>query len=806
MREERPRHTKPEDAERKAAPRRMAGHDVPQIPPDSFEERLKALEESASADRALRRAALNLMEDAVEARRAEQEEAAERQRADLALREMESRQAFLLKVSDALRPLAKAEDIQNTACRMLLEFLRVNRVCYAEIEGDEFVVRASQIHGVSPFWGRGPVEIFGTAIVEAHCRRGEVVAVPDVAEEARLTPAERSVLQEKQVGAFAGATLLKAGEWRAALGMHSVTPRLWKEGELHLLRELAERVWAATERAQAEAALRESEIRTRHLVEGIAQAFWEADADGVVVTDSPDSANWRAYTGQTLEEWLGDGWLNAIHPEDRRRAEHHWHEAMVAKRGIDAEFRLRAPDGSYRWTNVRATPLLNEKGAIQKWVGMNIDIHTRKAAEEILRANEQRQGFLLRLGDALRPLADPAEVLAVACRMLGEYLQANRVGYAEAEDDGETIVVAHHYTHGVPGIEGRYRYADYGRALLSEFEAGRTVVRPDIANDPLLTEEEKRAHAALQLGATVNKPLLKSGRLLAVLFLHFQEAHFFSGEEVALVEEIGERTWAAVERVRAERALWAALQETEQARDEAQAASRTKDHFLAILSHELRTPLMPVVMSARMVERDKNLPPHLRDSMEIIQRNVQVEIQLITDLLDVTRMSRGKMELAMNAMDLRQSVERALEVATPDIAAKNQQVHRKFQDDDYRLFGDPTRLQQVFWNILKNAAKFTPDGGDITVRLRREEANFLVEFIDTGIGFEPAAAERLFEAFTQADEKIAREFGGLGLGLAIARGTVTGHGGKLAAISEGPGRGATFRVSLPLRPPEPAGV
>jgi PAS domain S-box-containing protein len=164
--------------------------------------------------------------------------------------------------------------------------------------------------------------------------------------------------------------------------------------------------------------------------------------------------------------------------------------------------------------------------------------------------------FLLKLSDVLRPLADPAEIQERAAQLLGKYLKASRVGYAEDEGDGESVSVTRHYANGAPGVHGTYRYSDFGAAQLIELRAGRTVVRPDIANDPLLSPEEKQAHAVLQLGATIYVPLVKEGRLAAVLFAHYREAHKFNADEITLVQEVAERTWAAVWRARAESELW----------------------------------------------------------------------------------------------------------------------------------------------------------------------------------------------------------------------------------------------------------
>jgi len=176
-------------------------------------------------------------------------------------------------------------------------------------------------------------------------------------------------------------------------------------------------------------------------------------------------------------------------------------------------------------------------------------------ARQALLAREGRHGFLLELNDRLRQLGDPVAVQREASRALGILVGASRVGYAEILDDGETSMVTVNYTNGVRGIEGRYRVADYSPALIEALRAGRTVVNGDVARDATLSEAERAAHTAIEVGATIDLPLMKEGRLVAVLFMHFREAHAFTAEEVALLEALAERTWEAVERARAEAAL-----------------------------------------------------------------------------------------------------------------------------------------------------------------------------------------------------------------------------------------------------------
>ena len=244
--------------------------------------------------------------------------------------------------------------------------------------------------------------------------------------------------------------------------------------------------------------------------------------------------------------------------------------------------------------------------------------------------------------------------------------------------------------------------------------------------------------------------------------------------------------------------LMTALHDTDIARAQAEAATRAKDHFLAVLSHELRTPLTPVLMAAATLSRHKDLPEPVRDALGMIKRNVQLEAQLVDDLLDVSRIVHGKMELERAPIDLHEVIQRAIQVVQPDLERKNQRLSVALEAERSHLTGDATRLQQVIWNLLGNASKFSSEGGEVRVRTRNEAGSLLVEVSDYGIGIEPAAAARIFEAFAQANVTITREFRGLGLGLSISKATVDAHGGQLRVESAGPGQGSTFIVSLPL--------
>lgn len=236
------------------------------------------------------------------------------------------------------------------------------------------------------------------------------------------------------------------------------------------------------------------------------------------------------------------------------------------------------------------------------------------------------------------------------------------------------------------------------------------------------------------------------------------------------------------------------------AKEVAERANMAKDSFLAALSHELRTPLTPALMSLLGLEREETLSDFVRAELTMIRRNIELETRLIDDLLDLTRIANGKLELHLTAIDLHVVLARAVEICRPAIDAKQQRLVLHLRSQDTATVGDAVRLQQVLWNLLRNAVKFTPAGGMITVTSENTDAGALsFQVRDTGIGFDPEAESKLFQAFEQSGRGITRQFGGLGLGLTISRSIVESHGGVIRGHSDGPGTGAVFTVTLPLQ-------
>jgi PAS domain S-box-containing protein len=247
------------------------------------------------------------------------------------------------------------------------------------------------------------------------------------------------------------------------------------------------------------------------------------------------------------------------------------------------------------------------------------------------------------------------------------------------------------------------------------------------------------------------------------------------------------------------------------AKEHAEAASRSKDDFLAALSHELRTPLTPVLMTAAALHEDERLPADVRAQLGMMERNISIEARLIDDLLDLTRVTRGKLPLQLQHCDAHSLITLAAEIVRDEAQTKGIAIERKFDAAVSGLMADPARFQQVIWNLLRNSVRYTPGGGRIIVRTTdvpgpRGTRGLRIEVADNGIGIEPQYLERIFQAFEQVGLDGEHRFGGLGLGLSIARAIVDLHGGAIHAESAGKGRGATFVILFPDATEPPAGM
>lgn len=286
-------------------------------------------------------------------------------------------------------------------------------------------------------------------------------------------------------------------------------------------------------------------------------------------------------------------------------------------------------------------------------------------------------------------------------------------------------------------------------------------------------------------------PLILQGQTIGAMGLSFAEAREFSPEDRAFMVALGQQCAQAIAR--------AQLYEAEQsARAQAETANRIRDEFIAVLSHELRSPLNPILGWTKLLQMRKFDEAKTLQALDIIERNAKLQSRLIEDLLDISRILLGKLALEMLPVHLEKIIESALETVRLVAEAKGIHIEKFLPMEAVEVLGDPSRLQQVVWNLLSNAVKFTPEGGQVTIRLKSSGNLAQIEVSDSGRGIATEFLPYVFEYFRQADSKTTRSFGGLGLGLAIVHNLVELHGGSVQADSAGEGQGATFTVTLPL--------
>jgi PAS domain S-box-containing protein len=531
---------------------------------------------------------------------------------------------------------------------------------------------------------------------------------------------------------------------------------------------------------RAQDAMRQSEERFRALVEASSQIVWTADGAGNIIEDSP---SWRAFTGQTFEQRRGSGWIHAYHPNDHKRVRMQWEDATARKAPLEAQYRLRRHDGRWRWTSVRAVPLLSADGSARGWVGMNTDITERKQAEADTL-------FLLDLSDCIRLAADPDELTWAVAVALGEYLQTERCSFTEADPETGRFTIHRDYHLNLPSLAGTYRLSALGPKIVSDCQAGHNTIVFDTFRDDRTAIYSEHYHQ-IGVGAFAATPLLREGKLVSALFVSTAEPRDWSEREVSLIAAAAERTWLAVERLR----LNSALSQSEEAlRD----ADRRKDEFLATLAHELRNPLALVRNVISLSQASGFSEAQQRWGRDVIDKQVGYLTRLTDDLFDISRITREKLGLHKEHVELCEIVQTAVDSSRPFIEERGHRISTTLPASPVYVDADRVRLTQVVMNLINNAAKYTPDPGQIWLTLGLHDEQAVLQVKDTGIGIAPEDLPRLFDLFYQADRSFTRAEGGLGLGLTLVQRILELHGGTVQAFSLGAKQGSQFVVSLPV--------
>ncbi|HEY9763290.1 MAG TPA: ATP-binding protein [Trichocoleus sp.] len=445
----------------------------------------------------------------------------------------------------------------------------------------------------------------------------------------------------------------------------------------------------------------------------------------------------------------------------------------ITLEGIEVD--ILRQDGSLSNLFGYAAPLLDDRGKPRGAVAAFLDITERKQAEA------ERENLLTRMETGLRQLEAVLNSMAeglIITDASGKIIVFNPVALDLYQYASLDEVV--HPSHSLPEI---FEMRDLQGTLIppGQWPICRALSGETFANCELLVY--RRDTGKTWIGSYTGTPVYNSERQIILA--------------VVTMRDVTAQRQAQIDLARS-------LQAEQTAREHAETANRLKDEFLAVLSHELRSPLNPILGWTKLL-RSRPFDPQTTDrALETIERNAQLQAQLIEDLLDVSRILQGKIALNLTDVNLASVIEAALETVRLTADAKSVALQTQIHDGVGQVKGDAARLQQIVWNLVSNAVKFTPQGGVIDVRLQRSGAYAQIQVKDTGKGIKPEFLPHLFEYFRQEDSTTTRKFGGLGLGLAIVRHITEIHGGTVWAESPGEGLGSTFTVELPLLPYSPA--
>jgi len=559
-------------------------------------------------------------------------------------------------------------------------------------------------------------------------------------------------------------------------------------------------------RREADDHLRQSEEELRALANTIPQLAWMADPSGAIVWFNQ---RWYEYTGITPSESTGWGWKAVYDPAVLPAVLEHWDESVRTGTPFEMEFPIRGADGNFRWFLTRVEAVHDRDGRVVRWFGTNTDVDQVKRAEQALREESHVLELLNSTGSILASTRDLRSLMQAATDAAAGVCGARFGAFFHYGEQGAGTLFSLYTLSGATSAEFQDFAAPGASALFGPGLRADGLVRiGDLGHDP------QYAARAPQFGLPAGHPPVRSylsvpvtarsGELLGTMFFGHPEPGVFTERSERIVSGIAAQAAIAVDNIRLVEAASRAAEERKvllenerEARAEAERTSQMKDEFLATLSHELRTPLSAILGWSQVLRRGSRDGADLQRGLSTIERNARAQAQLIEDLLDMSRITSGKVLLDMQSVAPASFIDAAIETVRPAADAKGIRIERHY-GTAAPVAGDPGRLQQVIWNLLSNAIKFTPRDGLVTIEVGQRDRQLAISIRDNGAGIGPEFITHVFERFRQADASMTRSHGGLGLGLSIVKHLVEQHGGTVQAESAGVGHGASFTIELPL--------
>ncbi len=708
----------------------------------------------------------------------------------------ESNLAFLADVSKDFAPLSSVAEIMELAGERTAEYLKLSHCLFTEINeaADEAIVLYDRHAPDAPdLVGVYRLAEFHTKAEREQLSAGKQLVINDVWHEPRSAFAAAE-FESLGIRALVTAPYLSRGKWSFALSAQHNHPYQWREDECELLDVLAAQVYVRIERARVEAALRESEAHMNAILQNTNSIIYLLDAENRFV-----HANrlWKELSNFTVDEVRGKS-LYHVFPTE-------FADAFVANNnrvlesGQTIEFEEIAPlaDGEHIYHSVKA-PRLDANGKAYGIVGISTDITERKR-------KEQNLAFLASVSKDFAPLSSVAEIMELAGERTAQYLKLSHCVFTEIKEAAdEAIILYDRHAPDAPNLAGVYRLTEFHtKAEREQLSAGKLLVINDVR------QETRSAFAAefesLGVRALVTAPYHSRGKWSFALSAQHNHPYQWREDECELLDVLAAQVYVRIERARVEAERAHLLTEAQRLRAIAEAATLAKNEFLAVVSHELRNPLNSMLGYARLMRANPHDAAQVANYAEIVERNARMQQQLIEDLLDTARIISGKLKIETAPTDLRLVLADALAVVRAAAEAKQIELRATLGDEPQSLIGDAARLQQVAWNLLQNAIKFTPAQGRVELRLEKTndaktgDEHLCMIVSDTGKGIEPEFLPSIFDRFTQQDMSSTRRHGGLGLGLTLAKQLVELHGGVISVTSPGRDQGSTFTVRLPQR-------